>query len=117
MTTFCKYDIIALHKEIVNQKYYLNGGIIIMAKTFVDCVMSMKKKDLDSFKRLYSAKGGDPRHCTVAEYIATHNVRTETRVSKKGIPMIKVFYENGVVKEYPAHKLTNSIVDKNGDVR
>lgn len=37
---------------------------------------------------------------TVSEYLAEYEVKTETRISKKGVKLIKVFYPSGAVKEY-----------------
>ena len=39
---------------------------------------------------------------TVAEYIESHpEVKTERRISKKGVELVKVYYHTGAVKEYP----------------
>lgn len=42
---------------------------------------------------------------SVAEYIATHDVKTERRVSKRGIDLIKVYYPSGKVAEYEVANL------------
>lgn len=37
---------------------------------------------------------------TLAEHIEKHNLKTEERTSKRGVRLIKVYFENGVVREY-----------------
>lgn len=37
---------------------------------------------------------------TVEQYINRTNCQTERRTSKRGVELIRVFFENGAVKEY-----------------
>lgn len=37
---------------------------------------------------------------TLAEHIATNNLKTEERTTARGIVLIKVYFRNGIVREY-----------------
>lgn len=70
-------------------------------KTLVDYYKNMTKKDRAAWDRLFKNHEETTSNIqTVAEYIATHNIKTEKRISKKGIELIKVYYPTNVVKEY-----------------
>lgn len=46
---------------------------------------------------------------TVAEYIeANPEVKTERRISKKGVELVKVYYPTGAVKEYPVEHINTT---------
>lgn len=70
-------------------------------KTLVDYYKSMTKKDRVAWNRIFRNHEETISNVqTVTEYIATHNIKTEKRTSKKGIDLIKVYYPTNVVKEY-----------------
>lgn len=50
---------------------------------------------------------------TVEQYIQRTNCKTERRTSKRGVELIKVFFENGAVKEYELANIdrTTAFVD------
>lgn len=52
-----------------------------------------------------------PEALTVRQYIEKHQPRTEKRTSKKGIELIKVFYSNGTIKEYPIDHIDRTIAN------
>lgn len=77
-----------------------------MKRTLADYYMSLNARDKEAFRKVFRSCGGtttetESKVQTVAEYIATHDVKTERRTSGKGTELIKVYYENGTVKEYP----------------
>jgi hypothetical protein len=75
-------------------------------KTLVDYYKSMSKKDRAVWGRIFrERKETTPNVQTVAEYIATHDVKTEKRISKKGVELIKVYYPTGAVKEYETRNI------------
>lgn len=75
-------------------------------KTLVDYYKSMTKKDRAAWDRIFRNHEKTPSNIqTVAEYIITHNVKTEKRTSKKGIELIKVYYPTGIIKEYEANNI------------
>lgn len=61
----------------------------------------MSHKDSMILARMMNTKSVTKTWETVAEYIERTGCKTEKRVSKKGTELIKVFYENGTIKEYP----------------
>ena len=71
-----------------------------------DLNYGMNKKDTE---KLYTLLNPEPIKfsglVSVEEYIETHDVKTEERISKKGTKLIKVFYENGTIKEYPKNMI------------
>ena len=81
-----------------------------MKKTLADYYKGLSARDKAAFRRVTGAdiKPTESRFQTVAEYISTHEVKTERRISKKGTELIKVFYENGTVKEYPIEHINRT---------
>lgn len=50
-----------------------------------------------------------PEHVeTLAEHIAAHNLKTEERTSKRGVELVKVFFENGIVREYEKARINTT---------
>lgn len=79
-------------------------------RTLADYYKGLSKRDKEAFKRVWGAdtKKTNRQFQTVAEYISTHNVKTEYRTSKKGEQLVKVFYENGTIKEYPVKHIDST---------
>ena len=54
-----------------------------------------------------------PHTETLAEHIEANRLRTEERTSKRGIQLVKVYFENGIVREYEkAHLGTTTFFGK-----
>jgi hypothetical protein len=49
-----------------------------------------------------------PKFLSVAEYIKQYQPKTEERLSKKGTKIIKVYYSNVDVREYPEEHLEST---------
>lgn len=87
-----------------------------MIKTLADCIKQMSPKDRAALRRATGANlaPSEPNTWqTVAEYIKTHDVKTERRTSKRGIELIKVWYPTGAVKEYQADNIDRTIAFEN----
>lgn len=88
-------------------------------KTLADCIKQMRPKDRAALRRATGAnlapyEPNEPHPWqTVAEYIKTHDVKTERRTSKRGIELIKVWYPTGAVKEYQADNIDRTIAFEN----
>lgn len=67
----------------------------------------MTKRDLNKLSKLFGY-GKSEKPETVAEYIERTGVKTERRISKRGTELIKVFYQNGAVKEYPVQHIDST---------
>lgn len=79
-------------------------------RTLADAIRQMSKKDREAFSRVMGANiaSNPSRVQTVAEYIASHDVKTERRTSKRGVELIKVHYPTGVVKEYEVANISRT---------
>lgn len=71
-------------------------------------LMGMNTKDINTLKNLLNTEVTGENLETVAEYIKNHDVKTETRTSKKGVELIKVFYPTGKVAEYDVSKIEST---------
>lgn len=60
---------------------------------------SLSKKNKKAWDRIFQIKHVEPIE-TVAKYIERTGAKTETRTSKRGVSLTKVYFENGIVKEY-----------------
>jgi hypothetical protein len=61
-----------------------------------------------AFKRIMNpGKAEKPE--TLAEYIKRTGCKTEERTSKKGVELIKVYFENGKVAEYEKKHINTTI--------
>lgn len=65
-------------------------------KMWINDVQRIGKKN--ERRKEYTAA---PAALTVKQYIDTYQPPTEKRISKKGTELVKVFYPNGKIKEYP----------------
>lgn len=68
---------------------------------------SLSKRDQDAWRRLLAVKDIKPTE-SLADYIARTSVKTETRTSKRGVSLTKVFFEDGSIKEYQTEHLSTT---------
>lgn len=76
-------------------------------KTLADYYMSLNKRDKEAFERVLGSHDTQCNVQTVAEYIATHDIKTERRISKKGVELIRVYYPTGITKEYEVVRIND----------
>lgn len=69
----------------------------------------MSHKDSMTLARILNPEpASKSRFETVAQYIERTGCKTETRTSKKGTQLIKVFYHTGDIKEYPIEHIDST---------
>lgn len=67
--------------------------------TMVTYVKALTPKNRKALKKIMNP-GKVEKPETLAEYIQRTGCKTEERTSKKGVELIKVYFENGKIAEY-----------------
>ncbi len=84
-----------------------NNEKIKDAKNLKEYYEALSKKDKAAWDRIF--KGGkSEKPETLAEYIQRTGCKTETRFSKKGVELVKVYFENGKIAEYEKSHLNTT---------
>lgn len=91
MTDFTKKELERI-REVKNMAEYYNA---------------LNKKNKAAWARMFHVPRVEPVE-TVAGYIARTGCKTEERISKKGTPLVKVYYENGETREYEKGRLNTT---------
>ena len=74
------------------------------AKTLAAYYNALNEKNKAAWDHIFSVPNAEPME-SLAEYIHRTGCRTEERTSKNGTLMIKVYFENGDVKEYEKSRI------------
>jgi hypothetical protein len=69
------------------------------ADTMAAYVKALTPKNREALKKIMNP-GKVEKPETLAEYIQRTGCKTEERTSKKGVELIKVYFENGKIAEY-----------------
>lgn len=69
------------------------------ANTMAAYVKALTPKNREALKKIMNP-GEVKKPETLAEYIKRTGCKTEERTSKKGVELIKVYFENGKIAEY-----------------
>ena len=80
------------------------NGKIKNAKNLIQYYNALSKKDKNAWNHIFINNPVEKVE-TLKDYIARTGCRTETRKSKKGIEVIKVYFEDGKIKEYEKSRI------------
>ena len=84
-----------------------NNNKIQNATTIKEYYNGLTKKNRAAWDHIFNNGKTTPPE-TLAEYIARTGCRTETRKSKNGVDLIKVYFENGKIAEYQKDKINTT---------